>query len=77
MLAISKLDNPGLVKELDKWNNVGVRIEPCKKHIKVFLTVSDNTRFVLFSKTPSDWRGKHRQVSDVRKTLIQLGAEKK
>lgn len=77
MLALEKLDNPGLIKELNKWKDVGVRLDPCKKHIKVHLTVNNKSRFVLFSKTPSDWRGKHRQVSDVRKTLIELGAEKK
>jgi hypothetical protein len=77
MIALSKLDNPGLVKELDKWKDVEFRIDNAGKHIKFYLTVNNKSRFVLFSKTIGDWRGKHRQVSDVRKTLIELGAEKK
>jgi hypothetical protein len=77
MLALEKLDNPGLVKELNKWKNFEFRIDNSGKHIKFHLTVNNKSRFVLFSKTISDWRGKHRQVSDVRKTLVKLGAEKK
>jgi hypothetical protein len=77
MIALSKLDNPGLVKELNKWKDVEFRIDNAGKHIKFYLTVNNKSRFVLFSKTIGDWRGKHRQVSDVRKTLIELGAEKK
>jgi hypothetical protein len=77
MLALEKLDNPGLIKELKKWKNVEFRIDNAGKHIKFYLTVNNKSRFVLFSKTIGDWRGKHRQVSDVRKTLIELGAEKK
>lgn len=75
MKCLSKLDNPNLEKELRKWKGVDIRLEN-GKHYKLFLTVNGKSKFVLLSKTPSDWRGKLRQVSDVRKTLIDLGAEK-
>jgi len=75
MKCLSKIDNPNLEKELRKWKNVDIRLES-GKHYKLYLTVNGKSKFVLLSKTPSDWRGKLRQVSDVRKTLIDLGAEK-
>ena len=77
MNALRKLDNPELVKELNKWKDVEFRIENSGKHVKFYLTVNNKSRFVLLSKTISDFRGKYNQVSDVRKTLIKLGAQKK
>lgn len=74
--CLDKLDNPNLVKELNKWKGVDIRLEKSSKHNKLFCIVNGKSKFVLLSKTPSDWRGKLRQVSDVRKTLIELGAEK-
>lgn len=75
MKSLRKLDNPRLIQELKNWKGVDFRLET-GKHPKLHLMVNGESRFVPLCSTPGDWRGKLRQVSYIRRTLISMGAER-
>lgn len=66
-----------LLAELDKRDGVtGHRFEIGGKHQRLFVETAKGSRFVTMSLTASDHRATKNKVSDLRKVLRGLGAEK-
>jgi hypothetical protein len=66
-----------LLKELDRWHGVtGHRFEHGGKHTRLVVETPRGSRFVTMSLTASDFRATKNKVSDLRKVLRELGAEK-
>lgn len=66
-----------LLAELDKWSGViGRRFEHGGKHQRLVIETETGSRFVTLSLTASDFRATKNKVSDLRKVLRALGAEK-
>lgn len=63
--------------ELDKWDGVvGHHFEMGGKHQRLVVETDRGSRFVTLSLTASDFRATKNKVSDLRKVLRELGAEK-
>jgi hypothetical protein len=66
-----------LIAELDKWDGVlGHHFEHGGKHMRLVVETESGSRFVTLSLTASDFRATKNKVSDLRKVLRELGAEK-
>lgn len=66
-----------LLAELEKWDGViGHRLEYGGKHQRLVVETEKGSRFVTMSLTASDHRATKNKVSDLRKVLRELGAEK-
>lgn len=66
-----------LLTELDRWDGVvGHRFEMGGKHQRLVVETKRGSRFVTMSLTASDFRATKNKVSDLRKVLRDLGAEK-
>ena len=66
-----------LLAELEKWNGlIGHRFEHGGKHQRLVIETETGSRFVTLSLTASDFRATKNKVSDLRKVLRELGAEK-
>ena len=63
--------------ELLHWPGAKAEVERAGKHEKVHLFFADARRFVTRSTTSGDHRGIQNHLSDVRRALKQLGAERK
>ena len=66
-----------LVREIGRWSGVtDHRFEHGGKHVRLVLTTAKASRFVTMSLTASDHRATKNKISDLRKVLRELGAEK-
>lgn len=66
-----------LLAELEKWDGVtDHRFEYGGKHQRLIVETASGSRFVTLSLTASDFRATKNKVSDLRKVLRELGAEK-
>lgn len=66
-----------LLSELEKWDGiVGHSFEMGGKHPRLVVATSNGRRFITLSLTASDFRATKNKVSDLRKVLRELGAEK-
>lgn len=72
-----KTTQKALLGELDRWHGViGRRFEFGGKHLRLYIETEKGSRFVALSLTASDRRATKNKVSDLRKVLRELGAEK-
>lgn len=62
--------------ELEKWRGVDYRVEPGGKHDRIVVVYSGQQRFVTFTRTATGPRGQKNKISDVRRTLQSLGAQR-
>lgn len=66
-----------LIKELGKWSGVtSHNFERGGKHERLVVATEKGSRFVAMSLTASDHRATQNKISDLRKVLRELGAEK-
>lgn len=66
-----------LLNELEKWDGViDHRFEKGGKHTRLIVETAQGSRFLTLSLTASDFRATKNKVSDLRKVLRELGAEK-
>ena len=66
-----------LIKELGKWSGVASHnFERGGKHERLVVATEKGSRFVAMSLTASDHRATKNKISDLRKVLRELGAEK-
>lgn len=63
-------------KELSRWDGVHYRIERGGKHCRLVMQVDGRERFVTFTSTRTDPRGEKNKISDVRRVLHTLGAQR-
>lgn len=63
-------------EEVARWNGARIADRTTGKHCRVTLEFDDQTRFVIHPASPSDIRGVHRHVQDIKRTLMLLGAER-
>ena len=74
---VDRTTEKALLAELDKWHGVlGHRFEYGGKHQRLVVETESGSRFVTLSLTASDHRATKNKVSDLRKVLRELGAEK-
>lgn len=74
---MTKETKNALLSELGKWGGVvGHRFEMGGKHQRLVVETDRGSRFVTLSLTASDRRATKNKVSDLRKVLRELGAEK-
>ena len=72
-----KTTQKALLAELDRWDGVrSHRFEYGGKHQRLVVETASGSRFVTLSLTASDFRATKNKVSDLRKVLRELGAEK-
>ena len=60
--------------EVAMWPGVTVTRAPRGKHLSLILHFVGLSRFVTYPVSPSDHRGAHRHVQDIRLALNALGA---
>ena len=66
-----------LLSELEKWDGiVGHSFERGGKHSRLIVETAAGSRFLTLSLTASDFRATKNKVSDLRRVLRELGAEK-
>jgi hypothetical protein len=65
-----------LEKELRTWSGVTFEVEHLSTHPKLWVCYNSNRRFLIFSSTNVDPRGIRNKVSQLRRLLRELGAEK-
>lgn len=66
-----------LEAELAKWRGVVAhRYETGGKHTKLVVETASGSRFLPFTNTKTDPRGELNKISDLRRVLRELGAEK-
>lgn len=66
-----------LLAELEQWDGViDHSFERGGKHSRLIVETARGSRFVTLSSTASDFRATKNKVSDLRKVLRELGAEK-
>ncbi|MEN6301329.1 MAG: hypothetical protein ABFE07_20575 [Armatimonadia bacterium] len=65
-----------LEAELSQWCGVKHRYTTGGKHEKLIIEVGDRSRALPFTKTRTDFRGQRNKISDLRRALRDLGAEK-
>jgi hypothetical protein len=74
---VDRTTQKALLAELSKWDGVaGHRFEIGGKHQRLVVETDRGSRFVTLSLTASDFRATKNKVSDLRKVLRALGAEK-
>ena len=67
-----------LAKELQNWNGVQFSFDELRrKHNRVTISFNGLQRFVVYSKTASDYRALMNQISDLRRACRSMGAERK
>lgn len=76
-LMVDRTAQKALVEELKQWDGVlGHHFEHGGKHPRIVVETATGSRFVTLSLTASDRRATKNKVSDLRKVLRELGAEK-
>jgi hypothetical protein len=65
-----------LKRELENWPKVSYAIEHGKAHPKLRLEYEGNRRFVPFSTTKVDPRGMMNKITELRRTLRDIGAQR-
>lgn len=66
------------IRELQNWEGVKFHFDEARrKHNRVTLTYNGLRRFVVYSKTASDYRAVMNQISDLRRICRSMGAERK
>lgn len=74
---VDRTTQKALLAELEQWDGVtDHRFEMGGKHQKLIVETASGSRFVTLSLTASDFRATKNKVSDLRKVLRELGAEK-
>lgn len=63
-------------REVRRWPDAKISQRTTGKHCRVILTYKGKSRFVIHPASPSDIRGVHRHVQDIKRTLLQLGAKR-
>lgn len=63
-------------RELLEWTGVSMTQETTGKHSKIILHYGNQTRLVVISKTPGDFRALPNHLATVRRELRALGATK-
>jgi hypothetical protein len=76
-MAVNKEIRQATERELENWPGVTFTEETGKGHTKVTLHYNGQTRFVIASSTPSDWRSVPNHLAIVRREIRALGAERK
>lgn len=64
-------------REVRRWPDAAITERTTGKHCRVTLTYNGKSRFVIHPASPSDVRGVHRHVQDIKRTLTLLGATRK
>lgn len=65
-----------LERELQRWPGVKYVVEPSSTHPKLRLSYEDKGRFLPFSKTKVASRGALNKVTELRRVLRDLGAQR-
>lgn len=74
---VGRTTQKALLAELEQWNGVtGHSFERGSKHSRLIVETARGSRFLTLSLTASDFRATKNKVSDLRKVLRGLGAEK-
>lgn len=80
VMVMPKIDKEmmqAIEAELAGWK-IEWRLKIAKRgHPRVMLRANGQKRFCVTPCTPSDWRGLKNKVSDLRRTLQEMGATKK
>ncbi len=61
--------------ELADWPGVTWSRGQTARHRYLALTYAGKTQRVIYPLSPSDWRGPRRHVTDIRHTLLAMGAK--
>jgi hypothetical protein len=62
--------------ELAEWPGVAYRREGGRKHQRLYLSFDGRERFVVYPSSPSEYRGLQNKITDIRKELTGLGANR-
>lgn len=74
---VDRTSQKALLTELERWDGVtDHRFEHGGKHPRLVVETARGSRFITLSLTASDQRATKNKVSDLRKVLRELGAEK-
>ncbi len=74
---VNRTTQKALLAELEQWDGViGHGFERGSKHSRLIVETARGSRFVTLSLTASDFRATKNKVSDLRRVLRELGAEK-
>ena len=65
-----------LEKELRAWPGVTYEVVTNRPHSKLYVQYGEQRRFIPFSGTPVQTRGMLNKVSQLRRLLRDIGAEK-
>lgn len=64
-----------LERELARWPGVDHRVEPRKRHPRLWISYGGAERFIPFSKTKVGRYGLMQKLTQLRRTLRDMGAE--
>ena len=65
-----------LRKELERWQGVDYSVDKTGRHPRLWVEFGGRRRFVPFSSTHVDKYGLMQKVTQLRRTLRELGAER-
>lgn len=65
-----------LKRELERWSGVEYGVEDVRPHPKLHIEYAGARRFLPFSSTRVDRRGILNKVTELRRTLRDMGAER-
>jgi hypothetical protein len=63
-------------REIQRWPGVAIIERRIGKHARLSLEFQGRRRFVIHPASPSDVRGVHRHVQDIKRVLTELGANR-
>ncbi|CAB4120991.1 hypothetical protein UFOVP4_49 [uncultured Caudovirales phage] len=67
---------PVLERELEAWSGVVFSLDDKRSHPRIVLTYNGASRFVVTSRSPSDYRVDRNRIKTVRHVLSELGAKR-
>jgi hypothetical protein len=65
-----------LEQELRAWSGVTYEVADTRPHPKLYVQYSEQRRFLPFSSTSVEGRGMRNKVSQLRRLLHELGAQR-
>lgn len=66
-----------LKQELQRWDGVGYEVIRTHRHPRIYLSWNNSRRFINYSSTKVDPRGLMNKVSELRRMLRDMGAERR